>query len=201
MALSESAALVVVEEGEAAQGRGARVAALVGGHGQAFDASRRRDETRSVRSIVRSMRLALEQARLGPQDVDVVCASANGLASLDRHEALAIAAVFDARAAWPRISALKLRIGEPLGAAGPLQCVAMIEAMRTGIVPALVEFSHFPDKAVSVFKHAALPPDGVRTCLINSLSHDGHSCSLVLTSSASQESLVANTQAPSGGQR
>jgi 3-oxoacyl-[acyl-carrier-protein] synthase II len=182
MALSESAALLVVEDGAAARRRGARVVAEVLGHGQTFDVSRRRDESRSVASIVRSMQLALAQACLGPDDVDVVCASANGIVSLDRHEASAIAAVFDARTSFPPVSAVKALLGDPLGAAGPLQCAAMIEAMRSGIVPAVLDFGPFPDKAVPSRKPTAMPRDGVRTCLVNSLSYDGQSCSLLLTS-------------------
>jgi 3-oxoacyl-[acyl-carrier-protein] synthase II len=184
LVLSESAALLVIEDAEAARNRGADVLAEVRGHGQAFDVSRRRDERRSVQSIVRSMRLAMEQAGLGPGDIDVICASASGVVSVDRHEALAITAVFEARTEMPPVSAVKSLLGEPLGAAGPLQCAVMIEALRTGLVPAALDLRQFPDKVVPFLQHADLPQAGVRTCLINSLSYDGHSCSLVLTSSA-----------------
>jgi 3-oxoacyl-[acyl-carrier-protein] synthase II len=181
LALSESASLLLVEEGEAARRRGANVVAEVRGHGQAFDISRRRDEPRSIRSIVRAMCLAMEQAGLGPGDIDVVCASAGGIVHLDRHEARAIATVFDTRTKFPCVSAVKSVMGEPLGAAGPLQCVAMIQAMRSRSVPAALDLRSFPDKVVPLLQHADLPRDGAPTCLINSLSYDGHSCSLVLT--------------------
>jgi 3-oxoacyl-[acyl-carrier-protein] synthase II len=184
LVLSESAALLVIEDGEGARNRGVQVLAEVRGHGQAFDVSRRRDERCSVRSIARSMLLAMKQAGIGPGDIDVVCASANGVVSVDRHEVLAITSVFEARTEIPPVSAVKSLLGESLGAAGPLQCAVMIEAMRTGFIPAVMDLRRFPDKVVPFVQHADLPPDGVRTCLINSLSYDGHSCSLVLTSSA-----------------
>ena len=183
LTLSEGAALLVLEDGDVARRRGARVLAEVRGHGLAFDVSRRRDERRSVRSIARSMRLAMERAGLGPGDIDVVCASANGLPSVDQHEALAITTVFKARTEMPPVSAVKSLLGEPLGAAGPLQCVAMIEAMRSGLVPAALDLRQFPDRVVSPAPLANPHRDGVRTCLINSLSYDGHSCSLLLTRS------------------
>jgi 3-oxoacyl-(acyl-carrier-protein) synthase len=184
LVLSESAALLVIEDGEGARNRGVQPLAEVRGHGQTFDVSRRRDERCSVRSIARSMRLAMEQAGIGPGDIDVVCASANGVVAIDRQEALAITAVFEARAGIPPVSAVKLLLGESLGAAGPLQCAVMIEAMRTGLIPAALDLRRFPDRVVPSVQHADLPPDGVRACLINSLSYDGHSCSLLLTSSA-----------------
>jgi 3-oxoacyl-[acyl-carrier-protein] synthase II len=174
---AEGAALLVIEGDEAAASRGARPLAVILGHGRAFDASRRRDERRSVRSIVRSMRQAMEQAGLGPSDIDVVSASAGGLARLDGHEARAIAAVFEARAGSPPVCTVKSRLGEPLGAAGPLQCAAMIQAMRSGVLPAALDLRRYPDEVVPF---AGAPRGGFRTCLINSLGFDGHSCSSVL---------------------
>jgi 3-oxoacyl-(acyl-carrier-protein) synthase len=104
--------------------------------------------------------------------------------SVDRHEALAIATVFETRTDPPPVSAVKSVLGESLGAAGALQSAAMIGAMRSGFVPAALDLRRLPDKVVPYVPHVDPPPGGVRTCLINSLSYDGHCCSLVLTSSA-----------------
>ena len=180
--LSEGAALLVIEDGEAAGLRGARVEAEVSGHGCAFDPSRRRDDQRSILSIVRSMRLALRQAGLGPDDIDVVSASASGVRRIDRHEAMAIAEVFGSREILPPISAVKAVLGESLGAAGPLQCAVMIEAMRSGFVPATVDIRKSLGQEVGTGLLASPTRHVLRTGLINSLSSDGHSCSLVLSS-------------------
>jgi 3-oxoacyl-(acyl-carrier-protein) synthase len=184
LALSEGAALLVLEEAEFALRRGARVLAEVRGHGHAFDTSRRRDERCSVRSIARAMHAAIQQADLGPEDVDVICASANGTAGIDRHEALAITALFEERPDAPTVSAIKGLLGESLGAAGPLQCVAMVEALRAGLVPAALQLRKSPDMVVPCIVPAARRRGSIQTCLINALGLDGHSCSLVLTSVA-----------------
>jgi 3-oxoacyl-[acyl-carrier-protein] synthase II len=139
------------------------------------------------------MRLAIEQAGLDPAEIDVVCASACGVASLDRHEASAIRTVFENRAGTPRISVPKSLLGEPLGAAGPLQCIAMIQAMQSGLVPAEVELGKFPEEAAQHLQPTELPEHNVRTCLINSLSYDGHCCSLVITSSSQQVLTVKHS--------
>lgn len=184
-ALSEGAALLVLETAQSAEERGARVLAEVAGHGRAFDATRRRDDRRSVLSVVRSMRQALEQAGYAPEHVDVLCASACGVGRVDRFEETAITAVFEADAVRPMVSVPKAVMGEPLGAAGPLQCAAMIEALRLGSVPAVLALPAVQGHdryRVRPQPLAAEPRrDRVRTSLINSLSMDGHSCSLVLS--------------------
>ena len=73
-------------------------------------------------------------------------------------------------------------IGESLGAAGPLQCAAMIQAMRSGDLPPALDLRRYPDEVVPF---ADPPRGGFRTCLINSLGFDGHSCSSVLACLAS----------------
>lgn len=186
LALSEGAALVMLEEAGFAARRGARVVAAVLGHGHAFDTSRRRDEGRSLASICRSMLGALDQAGIGPDAVDLVCASANGSPHVDRHEALALATVFElgTRPQGPPISAIKAYLGESLGAAGPLQCAAMIESMRRGVVPAPVRLEMAGGTVVPRTLVGPLGLGPIRTCLVNSLGLDGHSSSLVLASAA-----------------
>jgi 3-oxoacyl-(acyl-carrier-protein) synthase len=182
LALSEGAALLVLEEAGFARRRGARAIAEVRGYGEAFDASRRGDARRSVGAIARSMCAAIEQACLSPGDIDVICVSANGTTDVDRHEALAIAAVFEDEVDLPPISGIKSLLGEPLGAAGPLQCAAMVEAMGNGVLPSTYQLRDRQDGVASRVPVAVRPRGSLRTCLINSLSLDGHSCSLVLAS-------------------
>jgi 3-oxoacyl-[acyl-carrier-protein] synthase II len=182
LALSEGAALLMLEEKESAERRGARVVAEVCGYGHAFDVTRRRDEKSSLLSIDRSMRAALAEAAIKPEDIDVVCVSANGIAIVDRHEAIALSAVFGTEEHMPPVSAVKVVLGEPLGAAGPLQCIAMIEAMRSGVVPLALHLQRSQGSIVPSVVHATPIRANIRTCLVNALSFDGHSCSLVLAS-------------------
>jgi 3-oxoacyl-[acyl-carrier-protein] synthase II len=181
--LSEGAALLLLEDRESARERNAENLSEIMGHGSAFDNSRRRDERRSVQSIIKSMRAAIDMAGVPLDEIDVICASANGLARVDRHEAVAICSVFESVPAMPPVSAPKKALGESLGAAGPLQCAAMIEAMRTRVIPFPVELRRSGRVAPFDFQsHGSR--EGFRTCLINSLSFDGHSCSLVISCSA-----------------
>jgi 3-oxoacyl-[acyl-carrier-protein] synthase II len=184
LALSEGVALLVLEEAEFARRRGARALAEVRGHGQAFDASRRGDVRHSVGAISRTMGTAIEQACLSPGDIDVICVSANGTTDVDLQEALAIAAVFEGAIDRPTISGIKALLGEPLGAGGPLQCAAMIEALCRGIIPSAFQLRDSRDGVAPRVAPAPHPQSNLRTCLINSLSLDGHSCSLVLASAA-----------------
>jgi len=192
LALTEGAALLVLEEATVAARRGARVLAEYLGYGRAFDAAGRTDERRSVRSAVRALRAALESAGLGTGDVDIVCGSANGDARADRHEALALSLMFEAEARPPAVCAVKGQIGEALGAGGPLQCAVMIESLRRGRVPAPLALRATPTGDVVVGPDLT-PPRAAspRTCLVSSLGLDGHSCALALASSSTLDSLDA----------
>ncbi len=192
MTLSEGAALLVLEEAGAAARRGATVLAEFLGCGRAFDVSQRTDERRSVRSVVHAFRGALGAANLGPGRVDAIFSAANGIPRLDRHEALALSAVFESEPEPPAICAVKGQIGEALGAGGSIQCAALIGSLRRGCVPTPLVVCATPTGVVAVRPQDAPVRAGEpRIGLISSLSFDGHSSALALASSSVSDSLDA----------
>jgi 3-oxoacyl-[acyl-carrier-protein] synthase II len=180
MALSEGAALLVLEPRESAMSRGVPILAEVCGYGRAFDSSRRGDEQQSIHTVAQAMKAALAEARKEPEQIEVVCASAGGTATLDRHESLALDRVFGHCEALPVITVLKALLGDSLGAAGALHCAVMVESMRGGIIPAVYDWSRCSANAYELEKNVARPSRGARTCLVNVLSFEGHASSLVL---------------------
>ncbi|HYE15354.1 MAG TPA: beta-ketoacyl-[acyl-carrier-protein] synthase family protein [Pyrinomonadaceae bacterium] len=180
-ALSEGAALLMLEDEESARGRGARVLAEVRGHAAAFDPSRGTGEEDSIGAVTRAMRLALEDAAVSADEVDCLSASANGSVSGDRREALAAARVFGARASELPVTAIKSALGEALGASGALQAVAALESIREGVVPGARNFERaeggFPLGSVGPAPRAV----NVRNALVNSIGFDGHCCALVMS--------------------
>lgn len=169
---TEGAAIVLLESATHANGRGANVVADVLGSGTSFDSMNRASESDSVESIERAMSCALRNAGVGPDDVDVVVCSANGSVVTDHHEMLALDRIFISDAKPVRFTP-KGAIGESVGAAGPLQLIAVLECIRRGRIP------------------GAESPDANRrpstTVLVNSISFDGHSCSVVIRSRGSVE--------------
>jgi 3-oxoacyl-[acyl-carrier-protein] synthase II len=179
-ALGEGAALLVLEDAESAALRGAPILAEVKGYGSTYDYSRAWDTEHAVAAIRRAMRLALDDARLVPDEIDCLSASANGSSASDRHEALALAATFGHREERLPLTAIKSLLGETLGAAGALQTISLMETLRDHILPGIARLERtdrdFPLHAVSIGRQEVPVRDG----LINAIGFDGHSCSLVI---------------------
>ena len=162
--LSEGAALLVIEEETAAAARGARAFGKVAGVGSAFDVSIDGDQQSFVDSVVQSMRLSLDEACFRPNDIDCVVTSQNGLEFPDECERQAISQLFGC-AHPPRLLAPKAIIGESLGAGGPMQMISALLRMSQSL----------PVRCLRI--------------LVNSISYDGHCCSVLLTGTNSQNAF------------
>jgi 3-oxoacyl-[acyl-carrier-protein] synthase II len=177
-ALAEGAGLLVLEEGEAARARGARVLAEVLGHGSTFDPEG--TEEGAALALARAIRIALEDAGTGPEAVDALSAGASGSLAGDRAEAAAIAEVFGARAGELPVTAVKSMLGEALGASGGFQAVALLGTLNTGTLPGILGLetteAGFPLTGAS----AAARQVAVRRALLTAFSTDGHACAVVL---------------------
>jgi 3-oxoacyl-(acyl-carrier-protein) synthase len=178
-ALGEGAAVLVLEDAEAARRRGAQVLARVAGHGARFDPGQGCDDESAVAAAVGAMRLALRDAGLLPAAVDCVSAAARGDGPGDRREARALADVFAGRGDDLAVTAVKGRAGEALGATGAVQVVALLEAMRTGTVPGVagLERAEEPFLRGKVGSQARALEIG--NGLVNAAGFDGHCCSVV----------------------
>jgi 3-oxoacyl-[acyl-carrier-protein] synthase II len=133
LVLGEGAAVLVLEEWEHAQRRGAVVHGELVGYGLATDAAH---ITRpSVEGQARAMKLALESAAVPPSAIAYI--NAHGTATLqnDAVETAAIRLVFGAHAERVAVSSTKSMHGHLLGAAGAVELVAALLAARTGTIP------------------------------------------------------------------
>jgi len=133
LVLGEGAAMVVLEDMARAKARGAAILAELSGYGLTTDAEH---ITRpSVEGQARAMRLALENAALAPQDIGYINAHGTGTPANDPVETAAIKSVFGESAPRVPVSSTKSMHGHLLGAAGALEFVAAMEAMRQGVIP------------------------------------------------------------------
>lgn len=170
-----------LEDGDRARARGARVAGEVLGVGAAGAAVSINAWPDRPEPLVRTMRLALDDAGLAPADVDVVYASANGAQILDGVEARALADLFGT--AQPVVTSIKGAIGE-CGAAGAASAVAALLCGRLGQVPPIAGLRD-PDEACRPLRLArtVMPSPGPHV-LVNSFASGGALFSLVLRVSA-----------------
>ena len=133
LVLGEGAAMVVLEDRERAVSRGVPIIAEMTGYGLCTDASH---ITRpSVDGQAQAMALALASAGAAPEAIDYINAHGTGTPANDAVETAAIKKVFGERAYAIPVSSTKSMHGHLLGAAGALELVAAVMAMRRGVLP------------------------------------------------------------------
>lgn len=138
LVLGEGAGMFVLESAAHAAARGARPLAELAGFGMSADAGD--IVAPSVDGMAAAMRLALEDAGLAPDRIDYVNAHGTGTQANDRCETRALRQVFGAHAQALAVSSTKAVHGHALGAAGALELVAAIGALREQVVPPTAHF-------------------------------------------------------------
>jgi 3-oxoacyl-[acyl-carrier-protein] synthase II len=138
--LGEGAAFLVLESGASARARGARPHGYLLGAGSANDATSAAAPDPSGDSVVRAVERAMRSADRSPTDVAVINAHGSGTGSNDQVESRSYGRLF-ARAgvasARPVVFATKGAFGHSLGATGALEAIAVLLAVRDGVVPAV----------------------------------------------------------------
>ena len=141
LVLGEGAGVLVLESLEGALERGARPIAELKGWGSSADAYHVTAPDPSGRGAVLAMTRALGRAGLTPEDVDYVCGHGTGTGTNDAMEIKAMRAMFGGRAPAVPLSSIKPMIGHTLGAAGAIEAVATVLALRDQILPPTVNFA------------------------------------------------------------
>lgn len=179
LVLGEGAGMFVLEAMDRARARGAVVLAELAGFGMSADAGD--IVAPSAEGAAAAMRLALQDAGLATDEIDYINAHGTGTPLNDTTETRAIHQVFAAHARELAVSSTKGVHGHALGAAGALELVAAIGALREQVVPPTANFID-PDPACDldyVPNHAR--PMRVRAALSNSFAFGGLNAVLALS--------------------
>ncbi|BBY31685.1 KasA/KasB family beta-ketoacyl-ACP synthase [Mycolicibacterium sediminis] len=176
MVLGEGGAMLIMETEEHARARGARVLARVLGgalSSDGYDAFRSDpDAEQEAHAISR----ALELAGLSPGDVDHVNAHATGTVDGDLVEAVAIQKVFGGH--HPAVYASKAALGHSFGAAGAIEAVLTVLALRDGCIPPTLNLRQLDDRMdLDVVAGSARSVD-VRYAVSNSFGFGGHNAAI-----------------------
>jgi nodulation protein E len=146
MVLGEGAAMLVLEPLERALARGATPLAEIVGFGMSADACHVTQP--SAEGAARAMRAALRDGGLVPEQIGYINAHGTATEANDRMEAAAIHAVFGNRVPSLPVSSTKSMHGHTLGAAGALEAVATVMAMRHGVLPPTANFTQADPECV-----------------------------------------------------
>jgi nodulation protein E len=171
MVLGEGAAVLVLETLEHALGRGASILGEIVGFGMSADAA---DLTSPDQGgMQRALEAALADARLAPADVQYVNAHGTGTFANDVTETRALRQTFGAHAGKLAVSSTKSMVGHALGAAGALELVVTIMAVREGVAPPTIGYlGPDPDCDLDYVPNAARPLR-IEAALSNSFAFGG----------------------------
>ncbi len=185
--MGEGAGIVIIEELEHAKKRGARIYGEIVGYGLTSDAYHMSAPDPEGRGAVRCMKMALEKAGLNLTDVDYVNAHGTSTPVGDVCETKAIKTLFgehanragSAKTDGMIVSSTKSMTGHLLGAAGAVETIVCILAIRDSLIPPTINLDH-PDPACDLdyVPHVARQKK-VRVALNNSFGFGGHNATLV----------------------
>jgi 3-oxoacyl-[acyl-carrier-protein] synthase II len=177
--LGEGAAFAVLEAEDHARARGARIYGRVLGYGISNDAYHATSPDPEGGGAIRSMRAALADAQIAPEQIDYINAHGTGTEYNDIMEVRAIRDVFGPHASRLAVSSTKSQIGHTLGAAGALEFAATLLAIHHGFLPATINFGE-PICGDIDFVPNAIRKRSINYALSNSFAFGGNTASLVV---------------------
>jgi len=180
--MGEGAGAVVLEEYEHAKRRGAKIYAEVKGYGLSGDAYHITAPAPEGQGGYRSMRMALNRAGMTPDDIDYINAHGTSTPLGDELELGAVKRLFGNSVAKLSMSSTKSAIGHLLGAAGAVEAIFCILALRDQVVPPTLNLDEPSEGCgdVDLVPHKAKERP-VRAVLSNSFGFGGTNASLILT--------------------
>ena len=180
--IGEGGGVVMVEELEHARARGAKIYCELTGYGLSGDAYHMTAPPPDGEGAARAMKMALNHAGIGPEQVDYVNAHATSTGLGDICETRALKTVFGAHAKnGLAISSTKSMTGHLLGGAGAVELAVCVLAMRDGKIPPTINLEN-PDPECDLdYTPNVAREKKVRVAMNNSFGFGGHNATLVVT--------------------
>jgi 3-oxoacyl-[acyl-carrier-protein] synthase II len=178
--LSEGAGLLVVEELEHAQARGAQIFAELLGYGITADGSHITQPDKDGVGAARAMNQALDDGQVEPVEVGYINAHGTSTSLGDQAETAAVKTVFGEHASKISISSTKSQLGHLLGASGGVELVLTILALRDGVVPPTINYETPDPKCDLDYTPNNARERKMSVAMSNSFGFGGHNASLVV---------------------
>ncbi len=177
--MGEGGGCIILESEEHAAARNAKVYCEFAGASMCCEAFNLTAPMTDGKGMAESMRLALEDAGIAPQEIEYINAHGTSTYLNDLYETMAVKEVFGQYAQDIPVSSVKAAVGHTLAACAVLEGIACIKALETGILPPTVHFDE-PDPALDLnyIPNQAVRKD-IRTVLSNSFGFGGHNASLI----------------------
>jgi len=177
--MGDGAGIMILEELEFAQARGATILAEIVGYGSTADAHHVTEPAPEGHGLVRAMRRAMQKAGLRPEQVNYINAHGTSTLFNDRTETQAIKQFFGEYAYRIPISSTKSMMGHTMGASGGIEAVICVMTMLTGVIPPTINLHH-PDPECDLdYVPNKARQATVDVAMSNSMGFGGHNACLV----------------------
>lgn len=172
--MGEGSGMLILEEYDHAVARGAKIYAEIVGYGYTADAYHITSPSPDGEGAARSMKMAIDDAGITPDMVDHINAHGTSTPLNDRFETMAIKRVFGDHAGDIAINSTKSMTGHLLGAAGSIEAIAAIMALREGFIPPTINYTT-PDAELDLDYTPNIGKErDITYALSNSLGFGGH---------------------------
>jgi len=177
--MGEGGGTLVLEELEHALNRGAKIYAEIIGAGFSADAYHVTAPAPAGEGAARSMKFALKDGSINPEDVDYINAHGTSTDLNDRNETLAIKTVFGEHAYKLAVSSTKSMTGHLLGAAGAVEAIVCILAINNSIIPPTINLDE-PEAELDLDFTPKVPAKReINYALSNTFGFGGHNATLL----------------------
>ena len=177
--IAEGAGILILEELEHAKARNAKIYGELVGYGSTGDAHHITTPAPNGEGGQRAIKLALKDANLAPEEIDYINAHGTSTYYNDLFETKAIKEVFGPHANILSVSSTKSMTGHLLGAAGAIEAIFSLLAIKEGIVPPTINYQT-PDEELDIdYVPNKAKTMNVNAVLSNSLGFGGHNASLI----------------------
>ena len=179
--MGEGAGVLVLERADHARARGATVYARIAGYGASNDAFHITQPDAGGRGATQAMRATLRDAGAEPSDVGYLNAHGTSTPFNDKIETAAIRQVFNGANTPPPVSSTKSAIGHLLGAAGAVEAIVCVEAVRRGVLPPTLNYAEpDPECDLDYVPEGPREAPGLKLALSNSFGFGGQNACLAV---------------------
>ena len=177
--MGDGAGIMILEDLEFAQARGATILAELVGYASTADAHHVTEPAPEGEGLVRAIRRALQKAGLRPEQIDYINAHGTSTPFNDRMETQAIKQCFGEYAHRVPISSTKSMMGHTMGASGGIEAVICVKTILTGVIPPTINLHH-PDPECDLdYVPNQARQARVNVAMSNSMGFGGHNACLV----------------------
>lgn len=177
--MGEGAGIVVLEELEHALARGAKIYGEIVGYGSTGDAYHITAPAQDGEGGARAMQEAIKDAGIKPEEIDYINAHGTSTYYNDKYETKAIKTVFGDHAYKLAVSSTKSMTGHLLGAAGGIEAIFSVMAIKDSIIPPTINIETPDDECDLDYVPDKAREQDVNVVLSNSLGFGGHNATLI----------------------